>query len=313
MVSFNFVTILAALSAVGVVAGPCKTKQSPPATTTLATHVEHISHTNSSSAAAVPTLGSESQILCAVDYINPKDICNAKGNIGNPISKIDSSKISFQECANSCAGNGDCRTFFYQNGLCTKYSGSLTDLGFQNADSEGFWYESSCFQCARGELILDLDFEDEDGSNWSLDVTPEYSVYLDVQTPYNGRGGTTKALRLFEGEDAGTGHAQYIPEITLEDRGSYMLYVSVRNTAQRTPTTSSGWENIELTLSNGGNNFLEDLTVGGSALGGNGWIQWTVLFEVPEGQGGAASFGIDLQVSGRLLDYYFDDIMILQL
>ncbi|CAM1506029.1 Fc.00g056700.m01.CDS01 [Cosmosporella sp. VM-42] len=333
MVSFNYVTILAALYAVGVAAGPCKPGQSPPATTTLATLVKPVSSTISSIAASAPTLGSETQVLCAAAYLRSKDICNVKGNIGNPAPRIDSNEISFQECASSCAESSVCTSIFYQNGLCTRYSGSFSDLGFQEANSEGFWYESSCFQCSRGkspdhydcvcprqankrslgELILDLDFEDGDVSNWSLEDTPDYSVYLDIQTPYDGRGGTTKALRLFEGEDSGTGQAKYIPEFTLEDRETYMLYASVRNTAQWSPTSSSGWENIKLTLMNGDLNLFEDLNVEGSALGGNNWIQWSALFEVQEGQGGSVSFGIDIQVSGRLLDYYFDDIKIFKI
>ncbi|KAH7163339.1 hypothetical protein B0J13DRAFT_669927 [Dactylonectria estremocensis] len=208
--------------------------------------------------------------------------CNAKGHLQKNPSESESSEKTFDECIEYCAARTSCPVFSYGNGVCTTYvSDSIRKLGFEESDSTEYWYEPGCFECYEGDAILNIYFEDGLGDDWNFQSTPDYALMSDIQTPYDGRGKMTKALRIIEAVDAGYGTADYTPEITLEE------------------------EAIQ--------HFFKVAPSDENPLGHNGWSQLGKDFEVARGQGGPANLSITVESVNSESDYYFDNIMILKL
>ncbi|KAH7171237.1 hypothetical protein EDB81DRAFT_910010 [Dactylonectria macrodidyma] len=308
MVSSTLVALLSAFSLTGVEASRCKGRPTASVSTTLTTSVRATSLAASTPSAPVSLGSSSGANTCKASYHDSGRTCNAKGHLQNP-SGSESSEKTFDDCVESCAATNSCVVFSYGDGVCTTYvSGSFRKLGFRESDSTEYWYELGCFECYEGETILNLDFEDGSGDDWNFQSTPDYALMSDIQTPYDGRGKMTKALRIIEAVDAGYGTADYAPEITLEEGAIYMFYATTRKTG-----ANSDWQKVSITLTTGSQHFFKVAPNDKNPLGDNGWSQLSKEFEVAQGQGGPANLYITVESVNSESDYYFDNIMILKL
>ncbi|KAH6871647.1 hypothetical protein B0T10DRAFT_466584 [Thelonectria olida] len=264
----------------------------------------------SSATSALPTLWSvntSSGKSCKYDFGKyPNEVCVANGHLNKWERWVDSLPGTFEECVSTCVADYKCASFYYADNLCQTFGKILGDLDFQHAKSEGLWYDRSCFQCYDAtEKSVDVDFEDQDASQWA--ASPEdvvSSAIIQRDASYDGQ---TWAYKVTEIAETGTGRLDYIPDVSVS-AGSYRFRFIGMNNFVRGPTDSLKWELVTVQIANSNGDYFYNGPVTDGIMLKSPWIQFEVKFDVSEDATAHITFLTEM--TGYLRDWVFDDIVL---
>jgi hypothetical protein len=162
------------------------------------------------------------------------------------------------------------------------------------------------------ERPVSLNFEDGNIEAWRLERPNDDAFFMDalrIKAPYDGY---TTALTLFEVQDSGTGRLEY-NDIQIS-AGQYRLGFVGKNSVQRTASTGTQWDNVNIEVTSVDGDLYDGPVKGGIALdpgATSGWFSFMMDFTAPIDT--TAGIAISVAQNGLILDWYFDDMYLIKL
>ncbi|KAF7542456.1 hypothetical protein G7Z17_g11556 [Cylindrodendrum hubeiense] len=233
--------------------------------------------------------------------------CNVEGFISKPAGILGEPvfKATAEGCADHCADTDKCTSFLFHEGTCQPYQGSFSTFGFTEHKTYSVWYEMECFRCSDAGVVIGVDFEEGSYGSWSVYGSTKDAFTIDTKA--KGFDGSATALRIVEGTKDGTGRIQWEKEISLKTGVTYALGFAMKNNKRDQLPLSA--ELLTLTVANNHQNILHTSPEHAIELS-DGWTEYHSTFKVPADLAGGAVFSIGLKSTGKLVEWYFDDIYI---
>ncbi|KAH7139802.1 hypothetical protein B0J13DRAFT_558502 [Dactylonectria estremocensis] len=275
-------------------------------TTTLVTSIVSVSSSASSPVSTPGSQGGHAPKSCKAVAPPPAGrTCGVEGYINQadqsgrwPPQK----KNNLKECATLCFSGPDCTAFRYrQDGNCQIFTQEFSSYGFNASTSGSYWYQKECFECSDDGTVLDIDFRDNDVSDWCLTDDVDDSFELDIQTADG-----LSSLRVRELATEGEAQVEYLTEFQV-DAGTYEMVFNVRSNlpvGRQTGVPDTDFKLLTFYVSTNDRVIFETIPVDGVWNGGEGWYKFSSKFVVQRGEEGAATLSFAVHASGSQLDWY---------
>ncbi|CAM1506212.1 Fc.00g058530.m01.CDS01 [Cosmosporella sp. VM-42] len=241
--------------------------------------------------------------------------CGVVGSIKNDASAWDNSiaKDSVEACAEYCYTQSGCESFYYDEGWCQLF-GDFYYMQFTAEEGGKTFYEKECFDCKNDAGVLvkvDFSYADTDAeiAKWGMYADTDDTCFMDIQLFYAPQGGTRYGLRVGEIATEGKCTAQYLPRFILKAGATYKLGIKARSAKMQEAGLGDDFSNLSIYVYNS-NEVIYQVTPGkGESLGGD-WYYWQWGFTPTAGQAGRTTIGIEVQTSGKELDWWFTDLLV---